>query len=365
MQTIPRRRRRRSPWPALSLVVLVGLVLLLVIGGLAKIGRASGPYDATIDRSFGLQADVLVAQANQTAKTLNAMLSSLGSTKTTRNGLSYTLDSLVLDATREQEQARVIASPAPGDGVGASFTGAFEERASALRTLRAALDGLLGLSSLPVPGAAGAANATQASTLISSADAAQRISGAGQSLVTADQAYAAARRSLRAADGHVNLPESVWVKHANAFDPGPLDVLIAQLTSSSSLAPLHALSLPLQDIALDPAILPTTPPPAVVPPTTTLVISAVVVNGGNVVESGVVVVAEVIPQAAGNEQSAQRKVTLLPGASSAITFPSLSVKPGTTYTLTVSVAPPAGQVDRSQLTQTFTLEVAPSSAPLG
>ena len=40
------------------------MALFLLVGGLASVGRSSGPYHATVDESFGAEARVLIDQSN-------------------------------------------------------------------------------------------------------------------------------------------------------------------------------------------------------------------------------------------------------------------------------------------------------------
>ena len=62
-----RRARRRSRSGRVVLFTCVLLVLVLLVGGIARVGHQSGPYDASLNRSFAAQGAVLADESNQTA----------------------------------------------------------------------------------------------------------------------------------------------------------------------------------------------------------------------------------------------------------------------------------------------------------
>jgi hypothetical protein len=89
----------------------------------------------------------------------------------------------------------------------------------------------------------------------------------------------------------------------------------------------------------------------------------VVVNHGGVGEAGLVVEARLQRTGAGPTAVRRRQVALLPAGSAAVTLPAFLVRPGSTYVLSVSVSPPAGQLDRGDLSGALTVQVAPPSPP--
>ena len=72
-----RRARRRSIGPLVLAVVAVAVVLFIVIGGIAFMGRASAPYRRSVNRSFADQGSVLVDGGNQSAVQLRKLMATM------------------------------------------------------------------------------------------------------------------------------------------------------------------------------------------------------------------------------------------------------------------------------------------------
>lgn len=362
MLTIDRRRRRRPVAVVLAAVLIAALVLALLIGGALRVGRASGPYWSDINRSYAAQGDPLVVQSNETGarlRTLMGRMPDLG-----RATLQQLLDSLVAAGAQGSATGAALTPPTPSGGVGPQLATVLADRARALTEVRTAVDGLLGMAPLPVVGAAtSATTATTAgrpTTLLSAAAAAADITGAGSLLQSADRSYATLRHQFRSAPGTPALPRSVWVTHPTSWSAGAVQSLVNRLTSSSSLAAEHRVVLLGNGIRLTPPAVPpaTASAPAgtsTVTPTHHLAVTTVVANQGNVEEPRVTVTVSV---QGGSAQS--RTVSLAAGQSQAVLLPPLAVVPGRSYTLTVSVAPPAGQTERTGTSTTFTVKVAPA-----
>jgi hypothetical protein len=146
----------------------------------------------------------------------------------------------------------------------------------------------------------------------------------------------------------------VWVDQPVLWAPGAIQTTVDQISSSPELTPVADVQL--VAIELSPPVLP--PAPAVpgqlaapplpagvsqVPPTCSTSVTAVVDNEGYVVVSKVPVQASLQPVAGGAPFVVEKRVTLAPAADVALTLPKLPVQPGGTYTLTVTLRPPAGQ----------------------
>jgi hypothetical protein len=318
-------------------------VLFVLIGGVLEVGRASGPYRTDVNRSYVAQGAILVGQSTQTGAMLRSLMASM--TTRTRTSLQQELDTLAAASSHTAAAAAALSPPAPTVG---GFPAALAARAKGVAEVRAAVDGLLGLS-----------RAGQA--LLTPDRAAALITGAGTLLERSDRTYAAVRRQFRAAPGRATLPRSTWVTDPQGWGSGPVRDLVRALASTATLAPVQRIVLRPDAVRITPAASPPVRPGGspVVVPTKTLQVSAVVADEGNVGASGVEVSAKVTPQGAGATDSSTAKVSLEPGGSVAVTLPELAVTPGDTYSLTVSVAVPAAQTDRSQTSVTFVVRVAP------
>ncbi|SRR5579875_788306 len=357
--------RRRDLTPFVVVLVVGAVALFLLVGGLVYVGRASGPYERSIDRSFGVQARLLAVQSNTVGAELRTLMGEMPADH--RLQLAQALDSLVEGSQAVASAAALAATPAPEGGAGPDFVGAMADRAGALASLRRIVDGLLRLTpggSSPYP-----------PPPLSPAQAASRLVAVGRLLVRADGLYRAAARALRAAPGRFRLPRSVWVTTPVLWGAGAVQTTVAQLTSAPSLAPFKDVHL--VSVSLTPPVLP--PPPAVagqpqapplpagtseIPPTCTLSVTAVVRNDGTLVAAKVPVEAAVAPVSGGPPFPVRRNVTLAPAGSVALSLPALPVVPGSTYDLAVTVVPPAGQT-RSVGAETAEIVVAPSASAKG
>lgn len=329
--------------------MLVGVVAVLLgavlIGGLFDIGRGSVSYHRDVNRSYAAQAAVLVATSNRQGDEVQALMDDMPNL--TRVTLGARLESLVTAGTRVATSAAALEPPAP---TVSGFATAMEQRADALADLRSAVDGLLSLNgSLP----------------LAASVAASRVTAAGALMARADQRYAEVRRGFRTAPGTAHLPRSVWVPDAQLWAAGPAATLVSELSAAPTLSPTERVVLLPSTVSLTPTAVPRVTPGAtsVVPPTHALGVSVVVVDRGNVAMGRATVSAKVVPQGAGAPAAASARVTLEPTSRVTVTLPKLAVAPGDTYTLTVSVIPPAGQADLATTSLTYAVEVAPPTPP--
>ncbi len=374
MPGLSRRRRRGRRRTGLALLVAVfGAAIALVVAGFADVGSRSGPYERAVDRSFAVQARVVVEQSNRSSEQLARLLGSLTSPGVQRLVLQQELDGLVADTEAAYRAALDLATPPPAAGAGAALAAAMGDRARAMSRLRGAVDGLLGSAPLPVVRGPGAATTVGRPAGLGTTQAATgELAAVGTELVHADGVYATLRRAFSTQPGGQRLPRSVWVPDQRAWGSQSVGGLVAQLAGAPALAPRHRLVLVGTATGLRPAPLP--PPPAggitgvsVVPPTRWLTVTTVVANLGNVAEQGsvVAVTLHLVGQQGGRgaAPSARQRLSIPPGGTVAVELGRLAVSPGATYGLTLSVDAPAAQADRSGLVQQLTVEVAPTGSP--
>ena len=334
---------RRNLAPFVVALAVGAVVLFLLVGGLASVGRSSGPYHRSIARSFGSQASVVVAQSNTVGRELGQLVSQMPTLQ--RTELATGLDAVVGGAQAVASDAAGIAAPAPGGPSSADFVAAMQSRATATERLRSAVDGLLSIT----PGTGTAAPAP-----VSVDGAIRAITAVGQELVAADRSYRNARSAFAKVSGGSRLPASVWVNNPVLWQAGVVATTVDELSSAPALAPV--VDVQIVAVALDPPVLP--PAPAVpgqpqgpllpagseaIPPSCTVAVTAVVRNQGSVAVARVPVRASVQPVSGGAPFVVQKTVSLSPSGSVAVTLPMLAVTPGDTYTLTVTLVAPAGQ----------------------
>lgn len=340
-------------------LVAVAIVLILFIGGIAHIGSGSTPYWRSVDRSFADQASVIVGESNATGSQLAGLVKRLD--RFDRPALEATLDGLVESAAAESSQAAALIPPSPQGGAGPAFAAVMATRSAQIGQLRAAVDGLLGMSPLPVAGAV----STSASTpppAVSAGQAISMVSAAESALHQADTAYGALRRRLEGSIGHPRLPRSVWVAPNGPWAAGAASV-VGTLSGSAALTPDPKVVL--AAVRLSPSVLPTPPTgstvpagTALLPPTHKLSLTAVVSNVGNESERGLQVTATVQLQSNGRAANVRHAISLAAGGSVVVPFHAFSVQPGATYSVSVSIAAPAGQASGAGLSQNFVVQVA-------
>jgi hypothetical protein len=368
--------------PVVVVVVVAGVLVAIVIGGILETGSASRPYQRSVNRSFAASGTLVVDRSNATGDSLRSALAQMpGAPRLTAQ---RDLDSLVTAATAEQSDGAALVPPDPSGTVGPQFAAVLAARARAVGSIRATVDGLLGMAPFPVvgapPGSWPAAGGPGPSVL-SATEASAALTAAGAVLRQADATYAALRRELATAPGRNRLPASVWVPDPSSWSAGVVDALVSQLSGSPSLAVSHDLQI--VTVAIEPPAVPSVMPntvsavppppgtcpsssPSTVPPSATLHVTVTVANDGNVTESRVPVTLALAPTAGGSGQRSTTIVSLLPGASTVVAPPSFGIRDGRSYTLTVSAPVPSAQTSPTCLTQTFPITVAPGtpSSPL-
>lgn len=363
----PDRRRRRAHRFTLVGLVAAAVLLTVLIGAVLRVGRTSGPYWRTIDRSYAAQATVLVDRSNRTAVQLRSVLRSVAGQS--RTEVQAELDLLVRTTSSTARAAAALEPPAPWEGLGASFAGALGDRARGVVRLRNAVEGLLGMSAPSTTTTAARSGGTAGSgTELSTGQAASALGGVGSLLERADRSYAQVRRAFRRAPGHPRLPTSRWVTDPGRWAAGPVATVVDQIVSSPTLAPVHQVVLVPHAVSVTPPAVPQPPAAAgatsLLRPTRSVTVTGVVANRGNVVEHHLTVTATVQPLGAvAGARRSTRTVSLAPGRSVAVRLPPLPVLPGHTYDLTVSVTAPAGQDAGAGTTQTFAVEVASDVSP--
>lgn len=369
-----------------------GVVLVLVVGSIAEIHAQSSSYRSATDSGYGALVTRVVESSNQTGSLLAAVMRSApGLTnqalpRTARAVLQQGLDAAVSATAQEASDAARLVPPYPSDHVSNQLDQVMEARATGAADLRASIDSLLGMTPLPIAGAPTAAVPASSAPLISVGQATTAMGDAGLVFQQSDVDYRTLTAQIRHQRLPIRLPRSVWVPPPLTGAPlgsPQLAASAAVLGSSTQLAPNHRLAI--TAVGLSPPAVSSGGPgllgadcvtvtstvpgsvPTLLPPTPTVTADATVTNCGTVPESGVVVTqtlalddpAGMAPPAPGARGSASRAtVTLRSGSSVALTLAPLAVEPGHTYTLTVTVAVPPGQLLRAGSTQQFLIHIS-------
>lgn len=338
------------------------VVAAVLIGGVARIGPRSGPFRTSVNRSFGAQGAVLVDLSNATGASLRRLMGAMPDQG--RQALQVDLDDVTAQAGDQAARAAALAS---NGGVEGRFATVLADRAQSADEVRSAIDGLLGLRPLPVPGAPAApATGAAAAALLSSTQATDRIAAAGRLLAQADRSYQVVRRSLATMAGHARLPTSRWITTASTWQIGALATQVDLVAASTTLAAVHQLGLSVVQITPPAVPSPTgvaTPGVSVLSPTQTVVLSVVLTNDGTVDEphASVTFTLTRLPTGTTTTTTARRAASVLAGRSVSLAPVTFAVKPGNSYQLTVAIAVPAGQTVAAGTTFEEGLQISPST----
>lgn len=354
-----RRSRRRSR--ARRLVLFVGALVAaaVLIGGVTRIGPRSGPFRASVNRSFGEEGAVLVDLSNATGASLRHLLGTMQDQD--RQTLQAGLDDVTAQAGDQAVEAAALAT---NGGVQARFATVFADRAQSADEVRSAIDGLLGMRPLAVAGApsAGATGGAATPTLLSSTQATDRIAAAGGLLARADRSYQLVRRSLAAMAGHARLPPSRWVTTPSTWQIGALATEVDLVAASTTVR--HQLGLSVVQVTPPAVPSPTgvvTPGVSVLSPTHTVVLNVVLTNNGNVDEPHASVTFTLALLPTGATTSAKRAASVPAARSVSLAPVTFAVKPGRSYQLTVAIALPAGQTVTAGTSFSEGLQISPSA----
>jgi hypothetical protein len=383
-----RRTARRSVGRLVVVAIIAVIVGVVVISSIAEISAQSGPYDRMVNRSFGALASPVVTSSTQTGRALATAMNQAAGPSSTRSGLQQKLDQAVADATAQSSAATNLVPPASVGSLDQQLVAVFTERAAAATAVRTTVDGLLGLTPLPVPGTPASFNPNSTPVpSLTTPQAVTALSAVATQISKADADYAAVRRALAHAPGPVHLPPSAWVIGRAATAPLGATQLAAAppaLQASSALAVAHQLLIsavglsppavgPVGSTIGDNCPAPTSQaavaPPALVPPTKKLSAQVTVTNCGNVPESGIVVsltvqLAPGSPPPKGSTAGASspsvvhKTVALMPGASRSLALGPLAVFHGGLYVVTANVASPTGQTVTAGTSQAFLVQVS-------
>ena len=341
-------------------LVCVLVVAAVLIGGVARIGSRSGPFRASVNRSFGAQGTVLVDQSNATGASLRRLMGAMPDQD--RRTLQVELDDVTAQAGAQAARAAILASNGSIEG---RFATVLADRARSADEVRSAIDGLLGLRPLPVAGApAGPGTGVATPTLLSSTEATDRIAAAGRLLAQADRSYQMVRSSLAAMAGHARLPTSRWITSPSTWQIGALATQVDLVAASTTLAATPQLGLSVVQITPPAVPSPTgavTPGVSVLSPTKAVVLSVVLTNDGTVDEPHASVTFTLTGLPTGTTTTARRAASVLAARSVSLAPVTFAVKPGNSYQLTVAITVPAGQTVAAGTTFSEGLQISPGT----
>jgi hypothetical protein len=354
-----RRARRRSRAGRLVLLACVLIVAAVLIGGISRIGPRSGPFSASVNRSFGAQGAVLADESNATGSFLRRLMGTMQTQD--RQTLQAGLDDVTTQAGNQAAQAAALDGGGPTEG---RFATVFADRARSAGEVRSAIDGLLGLHPLPVAGSPGLASDTATPASLSSTEATDRIAAAGRLLGAADTSYRSVRHTLAKMAGHARLPASRWITTSSTWQIGAVATQVDLVAASATLASTHQLGLSVVQVAPPAIPSPTgvaTPGLSVLSPTATVALNVVLTNNGSVDEPHASVTFTLTLQPTGAAMTRTRTASVPATRSASLSPVSFPVKTGHTYQLTIVITAPAGQTAAAGGSFSEVLQISPST----
>ncbi len=322
-------------------MALSAVVVVLGVAAVAQISSTSGPYHRTLDRGYAALAQPLAVQSNASGAAMFSFLrdaSSLG-----RIAFFFDLDTLASDTSTLERRYAAITPPDPSTAAGCAA--AIAARASAVSTLRSALEGVVGGRTGLGP--------------VDEATASTAVSSVGARLQSADASWARCRRALRRAPGSALVPTSEWMRRPGIFAPDSVGHFVAAVAGSHALTPVHRIVV--LAVVTDPTAV-ASGATLVAPATTTLVTHVVLANQGNVDEQGVELGAEATP--AGVQAApvvVQRTVSLAAGRSTTMLLPAMKVEPGSSYALQVVAESPHSPGTGALASRSVQVQVQPAA----
>jgi hypothetical protein len=382
-------------------VVLVAIVLALVIASFAEITAQSAGYRASTNSGYGALASRVVDASNRTGSELAQLMAGAPTLtdgpvpRTARAQLQQGLDAAVAATATEVARSRQLVPPFPSDDVSDDFTQVMTERAQATVDLRRAIDGLLGMAPAPIAAgsatpapAAHPASEKQASEPLESVPAtAAAMAGVGRRFEDADVLYRSLKARIRHRRLSIRLPTSVWVPPPLATAPLGEAALGQAATALSDAAPLQVVHrLVITAVGLTPPAVVTGsssalgvgcegttstvpgPTPTVLPPTSSVQAAVTVTNCGTVPETGISLTETLaladpagtrLPPRPARGGTSRVTLSVASGASRALSMAPMAVAAGHLYSLTLSLAIPAGQTLPQGTSQQFLLQISP------
>jgi hypothetical protein len=353
-------RRRRRVGGRQRLATVVGIALVLAIGGLLLGGIVSGAnsssaYVALVNSSFAAQTNTVTEAQTVQGQQLSILLASM--TELDRQTLALRLSTLVSETERATQSQTRAAGPDPSGGIGPAMSSVVADRAAGVAAIAAGVEGLLGLEQPTTVGVAG--STSSGASLLPSSVVTARLIAAGETIARADDRVGPLRVSLAAAPGHAHLIRDVFVPRVSLLSSSAMTELVAALQSSTSLAIDHDVQLVTVGIAPSPLPSPAAFNLVQLPPTKRISIAVTLRNLGNVLERDVKVSVSLTSSQGATLASTVASGPILAAGALTLRIPPMKVVPGADVILTITVTPPAGQVDHSALGEQLGIAVAP------
>ena len=352
------RRSRASRRLVVLIVVLAVLLGASLLAGVLVAAHRSPAYRHSVDHSFAGAASTVVESSNVTGAGLAVVMADPGALG--RALLESRLQSLDQSAQGELAQSLRLDPPPPSADAEVRLVDTMRLRAEAVASVRATLEGLLGLTPTNPVGTAGPEPAPAPVIAVPGAEARLRL--AGEQMVLADHHYAGLPFIFNVATGNL-LPPSLWTSPATGrLMPATLLGDASTIASDPRLA--ATISLSIVAVQTQPLLLPVGPGYPV-PPTTTFTASVAVVNAGTAPsEVTAIIRAQPLGRSPGHFDSGRATGAVAAGGAVALQLPAMAVVPGEHVLITIDIVKPRRQLSEAGLRWVRTVVVG-QDAPVG
>jgi len=329
-------RRSRSRRRGTALGVLAGaLVAAALLVGVVQAAHRAPAYRHTVDESFAAAASSLLVSSNTTGSELARLMGDPGALG--RVVLESRLQYLAQVSTNDSRWADVLEAPPPDANAAARVIDALRLRADAITSIRATLEGLLGLTPTNPVGTAGGEPPPPRPIRLPGARALLRY--AGEQLVLADHIYRGLPVLFPEVGGGATLPLSRWTSpETGRLMPATLKAAAASIASDPRL---HAtISLKIVAVQTQPLLLPVGPGYPI-PPTSTFSAAVSVLNRGSA-PTIVTAIIRVIPvgRHLGHFDSGRVSGAVDANAAIALQLPTMAVVPGGHFLVEITLVHP-------------------------
>lgn len=328
------KSRRRATLLGIVVIAFVAAALLV---GVIQAAHRSAPYRRSVDQSFAAAASSIMVSSNATGTELAQVMADPGALG--RVLLETRLQHLDQVAGADSRWAESLAVPPPDANAASRVIDTLRLRASATASIRATVEGLLGLTPSNPVGTAGPEPVAANPVAVPGARALLRY--AGEQLVLADRIYRGLPTLFSLVSAGSTLPLSQWTSPATGrLMPATLKADALSLASDQRLR--ATVSLRIAAVMTNPLLLPLGPGYPI-PPTTTFSAAVSVVNRGSA-PTDVTAIIRVSPTGhLGHFDSGRVVGAVAAQGAVALQLPTMAMEPGAHYLVSIEIVRPTRQ----------------------
>jgi hypothetical protein len=348
------RRSRSNRRVTLLLAALVCVLALTLLAGVVTAAHRDVPYRHSVDNSFAAAASTIVRSSNVTGTQLGLVMLNPG--RYGRTLLESRLQGLDQAARQQSASAQRLAPPPPDANAHVRIVDTMRLRSEATASIRATLEGLLGLTPTHPAGTAGAQ--PPASLPLGVFGAQARLRRAGELLVLADHTYRGLPLAFSLASDGAMLPPSTWTSPtAGTLMPDTLFADAAPIARDPRLSATVRLSI--VAVQTEPLPLPLGAG-FPIPPTRSFLAAISVRNAGSAPTDVIAIIRAQPMGRLGGFDSGRATGSVAAGGAVALQLPAMVVVPGEHVLITIDLVRPHRQVTSVGLHWARTVVVAPS-----